>query len=232
MVTNDSVHNYCRIRKGEGKIVTVLNQLNTTACRCMAEWRHGCIYSQSRYQMEVSGRFQSPVALFSGKYPLPYHWLWGWLDLRARLDAVEKYLALPWIESRFLGHSTHSRSLYCLSYPGSLQECYYLLTEYFIFSWVWSLGTLVWNGPVIPALDERWVWNICGIVIARGKWNCLEKTVLPICPQIPRRPSWNWTRDSAVRTWLPTSWAVARRISVTCLRIGCCFSCSVRPFEK
>jgi hypothetical protein len=49
------------------------------------------------------------------------HWVGGWVDPRAGLDDVEKrkFLTLPGLELRPLGHAACSQSLYRLYYPGS-----------------------------------------------------------------------------------------------------------------
>jgi hypothetical protein len=50
------------------------------------------------------------------------HWIGVWVDPRAGLDDVDKrkFLTLPGLEHRTLGHPTRSQSLYRLSYSGSL----------------------------------------------------------------------------------------------------------------
>jgi hypothetical protein len=49
------------------------------------------------------------------------HWIGGWVDPRDSLDDVEKikFLKLPILELRPLGHPAPSQSLYRLRYPGS-----------------------------------------------------------------------------------------------------------------
>jgi hypothetical protein len=49
------------------------------------------------------------------------HWIGGWMGSRASLDGVEKrkFLTLPGLELRPLGHLAHTQSLYRLRYPGS-----------------------------------------------------------------------------------------------------------------
>jgi hypothetical protein len=49
------------------------------------------------------------------------HWIGGWVNPIAGLDDVEKrkFLTLPGLELRPLGHPARSQSLYRLSYPGS-----------------------------------------------------------------------------------------------------------------
>jgi hypothetical protein len=49
------------------------------------------------------------------------HWIGGWVGHRACLDDVEerKFLTLPGLELRPLGHPARSQSLYRLRYPGS-----------------------------------------------------------------------------------------------------------------
>jgi hypothetical protein len=108
---------------------------------------------------------------------------WGWVDLTAGLDAVDKFLSLPWIESR---------SLYCLSYLGSLQECDLYLSEYFTFSWgklPWY-SVLNWTCYTSPGwyMSTEYLWNSNH----RRKSNCLKKAMLPICSQLPHRLCWNW----------------------------------------
>jgi hypothetical protein len=43
-----------------------------------------------------------------------------------------------------------------------------------------SLGTVASNGPILPALDGRWVWNICGMINGRRKWSAQRKTSVPL----------------------------------------------------
>jgi hypothetical protein len=52
------------------------------------------------------------------------HWIGGWVDPRAGLDDVEKkkFLSLPVLQLRPLGHPARSQSLYRLSYPGFLSS--------------------------------------------------------------------------------------------------------------
>jgi hypothetical protein len=49
------------------------------------------------------------------------HWIGGWVDPRAGLDdfVKRKFLTLPGLELRSLGHPARSQSLYRLSYPVS-----------------------------------------------------------------------------------------------------------------
>jgi hypothetical protein len=49
------------------------------------------------------------------------HWIGGWVDTRAGLDDVEKrkFLTLPELELRPLGHPSRSQPLYRLRNPGS-----------------------------------------------------------------------------------------------------------------
>jgi hypothetical protein len=44
----------------------------------------------TRHQMEVSGQLHAPAALPPGKEPPGSHWIGGWVDPRAVLDAVVK----------------------------------------------------------------------------------------------------------------------------------------------
>jgi hypothetical protein len=57
----------------------------------------------------------------SGERAPGTHWIGGWVGLRAGLDDVEerKFLTLPGLELRSLGHPARSQSLYRLRYPGS-----------------------------------------------------------------------------------------------------------------
>jgi hypothetical protein len=49
------------------------------------------------------------------------HWIGRWVGPRASLDDVEKrkFLTLPGLELRALGHPARNQSLYRLRYPGS-----------------------------------------------------------------------------------------------------------------
>jgi hypothetical protein len=64
------------------------------------------------------------------------HWIGGWMDPRAGLDDVEKrkFLILPGLELRPLGHPAHSQLLFQLCYPCSiwsgLQIVKLLITQY------------------------------------------------------------------------------------------------------
>jgi hypothetical protein len=60
------------------------------------------------------------------------HWIGGWVGPRAGLDDVEKrkFLILPGLELRHIGHPARSQSLYRLRYPGSPKE---LMKELYIF---------------------------------------------------------------------------------------------------
>jgi hypothetical protein len=53
------------------------------------------------------------------------NWIEGWVNPRAGLDDVEKrkFLTLPGLELRPLGHPVRSQSLYRLCYPGSYVSC-------------------------------------------------------------------------------------------------------------
>jgi hypothetical protein len=54
-----------------------------------------------------------------GRFTSGAHYIGGWVDPKAGLDAVEKIkLTCPWRESN-LGRPVRSPSLYRLSYPGS-----------------------------------------------------------------------------------------------------------------
>jgi hypothetical protein len=46
------------------------------------------------------------------------HWIGGWVDSRAGLDDVEKFLTLPGLELRLHGRPALSRSIHRLHYPG------------------------------------------------------------------------------------------------------------------
>jgi hypothetical protein len=48
-----------------------------------------------------------------------YPWIGGWVDPRAGLDDVEKFLTIPGLELWTLGRPARSQSLYRLRYPGS-----------------------------------------------------------------------------------------------------------------
>jgi hypothetical protein len=68
----------------------------------------------------------------SGERDPGTHWIGGLVDSRAGLKEVEKreFLILPGLEIRPLGHPTPRKSLYRLSYPGSLL-CFYV-HKYFV----------------------------------------------------------------------------------------------------
>jgi hypothetical protein len=57
-----------------------------------------------------------------GETVVLFHWIGGWVDTSFGLDDVEKrkFLTLPGLDLRPLGHAAHSQSLYRLRYPGSL----------------------------------------------------------------------------------------------------------------
>jgi hypothetical protein len=38
-----------------------------------------------------------------------------------------------------------------------------------------SLGTVALSGSTVPAPDDRWAWNVGGMIIGRGKPKCSEK---------------------------------------------------------
>jgi hypothetical protein len=62
----------------------------------------------------------TPLQLYPrGKNP-GTHWIGGWVGLEAGLDDVKKrkFLTLPGLEPRLLGHPARSQSLYRLRYPG------------------------------------------------------------------------------------------------------------------
>jgi hypothetical protein len=72
----------------------------------------------------VGGEWSAPrPATYPGeRAPGTTHWIGGWVDPTAGLDDVEKgkFLTLPGLELRPLGHPARSQSLYRLTYPGSL----------------------------------------------------------------------------------------------------------------
>jgi hypothetical protein len=66
-----------------------------------------------------------PYRLTPGERARGTHWIGGWVGTRAGMDAVEKrkFLTLPGLELRPLGHPLHSQSLYRLRYPGYCKLC-------------------------------------------------------------------------------------------------------------
>jgi hypothetical protein len=68
--------------------------------------------------MEASGEFQASVSLPRGKKVLGTHWIGGWMDPMAGMDAVEKkkLLLMPGIELRFLLRRARNPTIYRLSY--------------------------------------------------------------------------------------------------------------------
>jgi hypothetical protein len=62
-----------------------------------------------------------PCRFTPGEKAADTHYIGGWVGPRAGLDDVEKrkFLALPGLELRPLGHPASSQSLYRLRYPGS-----------------------------------------------------------------------------------------------------------------
>jgi hypothetical protein len=69
--------------------------------------------------MEMSGHLHDPAALPPGKEHPWTHSIEVWVGPRAGLDDVEKkkFLNLPELELRPLGHPAGSQSLYRLRYP-------------------------------------------------------------------------------------------------------------------
>jgi hypothetical protein len=63
----------------------------------------------------------TPQPLYPREKAPSTHWIGGWVGPRAGLDNVEKtkFLTLPGLELRPLGHPARSQSLYWLRYPSS-----------------------------------------------------------------------------------------------------------------
>jgi hypothetical protein len=61
-----------------------------------------------------------PGRFSPGKRALGIYWIGGWVGPRAGLEDIEKrkFLTLPELERRPLGHPARSQSLYRLCYPG------------------------------------------------------------------------------------------------------------------
>jgi hypothetical protein len=69
----------------------------------------------------MNGRLYAPGRFTPGERALGTNWIGGRVDPRAGLNDVEKkkFLTLPGLELRLLGHPARSQSLYRLRYPGS-----------------------------------------------------------------------------------------------------------------
>jgi hypothetical protein len=115
--------------KVKGKVVPVFNYFSsTTPWRRMGEWMYRSIFSWNsalavgEWSASRHGRF-TPGEKVPGT-----HWIGGWVGPRAGLDDVEKrkFLTLPGLELRLLGHPGRSQSLYRLSYPGSVVSHTYM----------------------------------------------------------------------------------------------------------
>jgi hypothetical protein len=95
------------------------------------------------------------------------------MDPRTGLDDVEKtkFLALPGLELRPLGHPARSQSLYRLSYPGSLLcqntfDLVYLGISAFLFHsmtpfQLWRLGN-------IKSYENEYEWRVDNFKEDRG----------------------------------------------------------------
>jgi hypothetical protein len=74
------------------------------------------------------------------------------------------------------------------------------------------LGTSATNRPIVPAPDDRLVWNIC----LNANWQAKQSTTrkpapVPFCPpQIPHDLTWYRTRAFAVGGRRLTDWAMVR----------------------
>jgi hypothetical protein len=75
--------------------------------------------------MELSGHLHAPGHFTPGDKAAGTHRIGGWVDSRVGVDNVEKrkFLTLPELELRHLGHPARSQSLYRLRYPSSHGLC-------------------------------------------------------------------------------------------------------------
>jgi hypothetical protein len=87
-----------------GVDVQVYTHLFLTSALVVGKWSASC-----------------PSRFSPGERAPDTHWIGDWADPRAVLDDVEKrkFLTLPGLELRTLGHAARSQSLYRLRYPGS-----------------------------------------------------------------------------------------------------------------